>query len=141
MTAKVRLCLLALFIFLASACHSDVSSVTIRVSHLLYPDYHQILTVKMLEKFPLGDTDLSAAVVEFVPDFAIDTVSHKVVSGSQELRNPAFRIVVTQKGEKKEEHWAFFEASVPHFTRQSGLVFETLAFKFNGKTYRREGEK
>jgi hypothetical protein len=131
----------ALFLSLASACRSDVSSVTVRVSHLLYPDYRQILTVKMFDKFQLGDTDLSAAVVEFVPDFAIDTVSHKIVSGSRELRNPAFKIVVTRGGEKKEEHWAFFKAAVPHFTRQSGLVFEILAFKVKGKTYQREGAK
>ena len=134
-------CLLALALSFTTACHSDISSITVRVSHLLYPDYHQIVTVKMLEKFPLGDTDLSAAVVEFVPDFAVDTVSHKVVPGSQTLRNRAFRIVVTQKGEKKEEHWAFFKASVPHFTRQSGLVFEILAFQVKGKTYQREDEK
>ena len=131
---------LTLLIFTTSACHSQVSSITMRVTHLLYPDFLEIHKVKMHEKFQIGDTDLSAGMVEFVPDFSIDTLTKKVVSLSSELNNPAFKVYVVQRKEKKEEAWAFFKTSIPHFTRQTGLRCEILEFKYKGKTYSRENK-
>lgn len=130
-----------LFIFVISftfTCSSEISSVTIKISHLLYPNYHQTIKVKMYERFQLSDTDLLAAVVEFVPDFAIDTLSKKVISQSSELRNPAFKIYVQKRNLKREEVWAFFKVSVPHFTPQTGLIFEVVEFRYKGKSYKRE---
>jgi len=131
---------LTLLIFTASACYSQVSSITVRVTHLLYPDFVEIHKIKMHEKFQVGDTDLSAGIVEFVPDFSIDTLTKKVVSLSPELNNPAFKVYVVQGKEKKEEGWAFFKTSVPHYTRQTRLRFEILEFKYKGKTYSRENK-
>jgi hypothetical protein len=118
-----------------------ISAITLRAYHLLYPDYGQTLTVGMGQKFQLADTDLFVAVEEFVPHFAIDTVTHKVSSQSAELKNPAFKVAIYVGAEKKEEQWAFFKFAVPHFTRQTGLRFEVLKFNYNGKTYRREKAK
>ena len=130
--------LLSVFvIFFTLGCHSEVSSITIKISHLLYPHYNQTVKVKMYERFQLSDTDLLAAVVEFVPDFAIDTLTKKVISLSPELRNPAFKIYVQKQNQKREEVWAFFKVLVPHFTPQTGLIFEILEFKYKGETYRR----
>ncbi len=118
-----------------------VASVTLRAFHLLYPDYSQTFTVGMNQKFQLADTNLFVAIEDFVPHFAIDTVTRKVFSQSQELKNPAFKVAVFVGAEKKEEQWAFFKFAVPHFTRQTGLQFEVLKFNHNGKTYRREKSK
>lgn len=131
---------MTLLIFTASACYSQVNSITVRVTHLLYPDFVEIHKAKMHEKFQIGDSDLSAAMVEFVPDFSIDTLTKKVVSLSPELNNPAFKVYVVQGKEKKEEAWAFFKTSIPHFTRQTGLRFEILEFKYKGKNYSRENK-
>jgi hypothetical protein len=120
---------------------SKLSAITVRAFHLLYPDYSQTFTVGMKEKVQLVDTNLFVAVEEFVPHFAIDTVTRKVFSQSPELKNPAFRMVIYAGAEKKEEQWAFFKFAVPHFTRQTGLRFEVLKFNYNGKTYRREKAK
>ncbi len=95
----------------------------------------------MYERFQLSDTDLLAVVVEFVPTFAVDTLTKKVISLSPELRNPAFKIYVQKRNQKREEVWAFFKASVPHFTPQTGLIFEILEFKYKGETYRRGESK
>jgi hypothetical protein len=114
-----------------------LSTITVRAFHLLYPDYSQTFTVAMQEKVQLADTNLFVAIEEFVPHFAIDTVTHKVTSQSTELKNPAFKVVIYAGVEKKEEQWAFFKFAVPHFTRQTGLRFEVLKFDYNGKTYRR----
>lgn len=124
-------------IFFTFSCSSEISSITIKISHLLYPHYNQTIKVKMYERFQLSDTEFLAAVVEFVPDFAIDTLSKKVISQTSELRNPAFKIYVQKRNQKREEVWAFFKASVPHFTPQTGLIFEILEFKYKGETHRR----
>lgn len=115
-----------------------VGAITVRAYHLLYPDYNQTFTVEMNQKFQLADTNLFVAVEDFVPHFSIDTLTHKVGSQSDSLRNPAFKVAVYAGDEKKEEVWAFFRFSVPHFTRQTGLRFEVLKFNYHGKTYRRE---
>lgn len=139
-----RAVLAGICIFLFSFAGSPkpkVASITLRAFHLLYPDYQQIFKVQMNQKFQLADTNLFVAVEEFVPDFAIDTAAHKVFSASDSLRNPAFRIAVFSGDEKKEEQWAFFRFSIPHFTRQTGLRFEVLKFTYRGKTYQREKTK
>lgn len=118
-----------------------LSAITVRAYHLLYPDYSQTFTVGLNQKVQLADTNLFAAVEEFVPHFAIDTVTHKVFAQSQELKNPAFKVVIYVGAERKEEQWAFFKFAVPHFTRQTGLRFEVLKFNYNGKTYHREKSK
>ena len=136
----IPLLIFALLLAGLAQAKSEVAAIVTRVTHLLYPEYLGIFQVKMQEKFQLSDTNIYAAAVEFVADFTIDTLTKKVVSRSEEPNNPAFKIYVVQGKEKKEESWAFFKASVPHFTRQTGLRFEILEFKYKGKVYRKEKE-
>ncbi len=137
--------LLSGLVLVAAVCAGQakpkIGAVTLRAFHLLYPDYSQTFTVGLNQKFQLADTNLFVAVEEFVPHFAIDTVTRKVFSQSQELKNPAFKVAVFVGAERKEEQWAFFKFAVPHFTRQTGLRFEVLKFNYNGKTHRREKAK
>jgi hypothetical protein len=71
-------------------------------------------------------------VVEFVPDFSMDLKSKKVVSRSNELRNPAFRIIVRERGVPQDTSWAFVNMP-PHFARNSMLAFKVLRVDFTGR--------
>ncbi len=83
----------------------------------------------MGEKFQLSDAGYYAKVVDFVPDFAINSSTGKVISRSDSLKNPAVKLVVYRGKERLEEVWAFQKTQAPHFSRQSMLGFKLLDFK------------
>jgi hypothetical protein len=125
-----------LIVFLAiftSSCETDVKELTIRVRNRMNANFQEDHKVKMYEKFVLSDTDLEAVVVEFYPDFAIDTLSHKAITKSDTLNNPAAKILIIQGSNKKEEAWAFRPGLMPHFSPRSFIGFELLDFKTGGK--------
>ncbi|OGC90960.1 MAG: hypothetical protein A2W25_07710 [candidate division Zixibacteria bacterium RBG_16_53_22] len=124
------LLVLALF---AASCETDVKELTIRVRSRMHLNFREDHKVKMYEKFALSDTDLEAVVVEFIPDFAIDTLTHKVITKSDTLNNPAAKILIIQGGEKKEEVWAFRPGMLPHFSPKSFIGFELLDIETAGK--------
>ena len=106
-----------------------VRTVTFGIRHRVFPDFAQLSEVRMKESFQVGDSPYTARVVEFVPDFSMDLTSRKVVSLSSEPRNPAFRVVVTEKGAPSDTAWAFLNMA-PHFARRSMLAFQVLRIEF-----------
>jgi len=115
------------------SCSAGVKSVTLRVRSRLYPGFKEDHKVKLNQKFSLSDTDLEAVAVEFVPDFAIDTSGHAVISRSDTLNNPAVKVLIIENNEKKEEVWAFKSGLMPHFSPKSFIGFELLDFKTGGE--------
>jgi hypothetical protein len=75
------------------------------------------------ETFNIGDTEYSARITGFVPDFLYDQEKKQVISASNELRNPAVRLEVFQDGKKVEDLWAFPGDGPPHYGRESMLAF------------------
>jgi hypothetical protein len=106
-----------------------VKTVTVLMGHRLYPDFHDLQTVPLGKDFPVGETDYVARVIEFVPDFAIDGSTHKVVSRSNVPRNPACRIIVREKGVPKDTSWAFVNFP-PHFSRRALISFRVVRVDF-----------
>jgi hypothetical protein len=106
-----------------------VKTVTVLMGHRVFPDFHDVQTVPLNKNFQVGETDYSARVVEFVPDFAIDIKTHKVVSRSNVPRNPACRIIVREKGVPMDTSWAFVNFP-PHFSRRALISFRVVRIDF-----------
>lgn len=106
--------------------------VKLRITHRVYLEFQDTLTVAMNERQIIGDTEFSCEVVEFYPHFAIMDSTKAVVSLSDDPKNPAFKIRVFQDEEKSEDTWAFYGIEVPHFGRTSYLAFQVLSFEYRG---------
>jgi hypothetical protein len=130
---RISLLFLLSAVTLNVACEKDVKELTIRVRSRVYMNFREDHKVKMYQKFSISDTDMEAVVVEFIPDFAIDTLTHKAISRSDTLNNPAAKVLIIQGGDKKEEVWAFRPGMLPHFSPKSFVGFELLDVKAGGK--------
>jgi len=128
-----KLFLLILAALTILSCKTDVKEITIRARSRMYADFSEEHTVKMYEKFTISDTDMECVVVEFYPDFAIDTLTHKAFSLSDTLKNPAAKILIIEDNKKKEEAWAFRPGLMPHFSPRSFIGFELVDYKTGGK--------
>jgi hypothetical protein len=109
---------------LLAGCDSPIEAVQIQVTHRMYSGFHEQVTAKPGQRFQIGDTDMMGRIVGFVPDFAMDDKSMKVISRSDLPRNPAIQIEVSQADTLVEKAWAFMKGSPPHFSRKSMLAFE-----------------
>jgi hypothetical protein len=107
-----------------------VKTVTLVIHHRVFPDFIDRRSVALRQEFQVGDTPFSARIVEFVPDFSLDLKSHQVRSRSREPRNPAFRLVVKEKGVPRDTTWAFLNTMPPHFARRSLLAFQVARIEF-----------
>lgn len=99
-----------------------VKDVTLLIRHRVFQSFSEVDTVSMRSDFEIGDTPYSARVVEFVPDFAMNLKTRRIFSRSNQPNNPAFRIVVKEKGVPSDTTWAFLDMP-PHFARKSMLAF------------------
>lgn len=102
---------------------TPVKSVTLRAFHRVFHDFVDDNATAPYRAFPVGDTDYTAEVVEYVPDFALNLKTRAVISRSQEPNNPAVRVLVLQKGVPQDTVWAMLSMP-PHFARNSLLAFQ-----------------
>jgi hypothetical protein len=117
---------------------SEVSSLTVRISHRAHPDFQQTVKTEMNKREQIGDTDFFFEVVEFFPHFAITDSTKKTISLSDEPENVAFKIRVYEIDELVDETWAFYHINIPHFSRTSLLKFDTVAFEYRGELFEKE---
>ena len=106
-----------------------VASLTMVVGHRAFTEFRDRVTVKLNETFRVGDSEYSAKVVEFQPDFTMDLKSRKVSSRSQDPRNPAAKVYVWKNGAIDDTSWAFLN-NPPHFGRHSMLAFQLTRVEF-----------
>lgn len=104
-------------------------AVTFAIRHRVFHDFRDVQKVKMNQDFLLGDTDFSARVVQYVPDFQLDLATRKVFSLSNQPRNPAFRVIVRQGKTPQDTTWAFLK-SPPHFGARSYFAFQVVRIDF-----------
>ncbi|OGF14865.1 MAG: hypothetical protein A2W00_05820 [Candidatus Eisenbacteria bacterium RBG_16_71_46] len=105
-----------------------VRRVVLRVNHRVFQNFAEVDTVGFKKDFRIGDTDMTARIIDFVPDFTIGR-DRKVVSRTDEPRNPAVRIVVKEKGAPHDTSWAFLNFP-PHFSNRAVLAFQVLRIDF-----------
>lgn len=113
----------------APAAPLKVSTVSFVVGHRVFPDFRDQVTAKLHETFRVGDTEYSAKVVEFQPDFTMDLKTRKVTSRSAEPRNPAVKVIVSKNGAPEDTSWAFLNMP-PHYARKSMLAFRLVRMEF-----------
>jgi len=106
-------------------------SVTLGVRHRVFHDFRDLHTVGLNREFPLGDTEYSARVIRYVPDFQMDVESRRVVSLGDQPRNPAFQVVVRKNKAPHDTSWAFLK-SPPHFGPRAYFAFQVLRIDFAG---------
>lgn len=116
----------------AAAPAPKLKSVTIAIRNRIFHEFADQQTIPQGKSFIIGDTDYSAKIVQYVPDFAMDLSSGKVLSRSQEPKNPAFKLIVSQKGKPQDTTWAMMSLP-PHFTRRSFLAFKVMRIDFVGR--------
>lgn len=126
------LLLLGLSAYGAAPPAPKLKSVTIAIRNRVFHEFKDQQTVVQGKSFPIGDTDYSAKIVQFVPDFAMDLSNGKVISRSQDPKNPAFKLIVSQKGKAQDTTWAMMSLP-PHFTRRSFLAFKVMRIDFVGR--------
>lgn len=110
---------------------AKVKAVTILIRNRVFHDFLDKQVVGLNQQFQVGDTDFTAELVEYVPDFAIDIKAKKVQSRSNEPNNPAFHIIVWEKDAPVDTVWAFLNTP-PHFGRKSMLAFKIHQIEFIG---------
>ena len=110
-------------------------SVKLRITHRIYLEFQDTLTVAMNERQVIGDTEFSCEVIEFYPQFAINDSTKAIFTLSDEPLNPAFKIRVFENGEQKDDTWAFYGIEIPHFGRTSYLAFQVLSFEYRGEVF------
>ena len=106
-----------------------LDAVTLLIRHRGFHDFRDLQRVKLKRDFILGDTDYSARVVEYVPDFTMDLASHRITSRSDRPHNPAFQIIIFQKGVPQDTTWALLKMP-PHFARKSYFAFQVVRLDF-----------
>ena len=117
----------------APASHGPrLEAVTLGIQHRIFHDFHDVQRVKLNQEFLLGDSDYSARVVQYVPDFEMDLGTRKVISRSDQPNNPAFKIIVREKKVPQDTTWAFLNMP-PHFGRRSFFAFHVLRIDFAGR--------
>ena len=116
----------------AAARGPRLESVTFGIRHRVFPDFRDLQRVKLNREFIIGDSEYSARVIQYVPDFQMDLEHHRVFSLSDQPRNPAFRIVVSKNRAPHDTSWAFLK-SPPHFGVSSYFSFQVLRIDFVGR--------
>ena len=125
---------LALAEIKATPSHSPprFDAVTLVVRHRVFHDFIDEQRVKLNKDFVIGDTDYKARVVRYVPDFMMDLKTRKIVTRTEHPNNPAFQIIVWQKGVPQDTAWALLNLP-PHFARKSMLAFRATRIDFVGR--------
>ena len=114
-----------------SGAPAKVKSVTLAMRHRVFTDFRDMQTVMPQKEFYVGDSDFSARVIRYVPDFAMELKTGKVVSRSNQPKNPAFEIIVREKKVPRDTTWAFMNMP-PHFGRNSMIAFKIMRIDFVG---------
>ena len=108
-----------------------LEAVTFGIRHRVFHEFSDVQKVKLNQDFPLGDSEYSARVIQYLPDFQMDLEHHKFFSLSDQPRNPAFRVVVRRGKAPHDTSWAFLK-SPPHFSARSYFSFQVLRIDFVG---------
>jgi hypothetical protein len=95
----------------------------VRIGNRMYPEWKEDVRVALNEAFYLGDTDLVARAVEYLPDFRIG--DEGPFSASAEPANPALHVKVFRDTTAVDSSWAFLNFP-PHFSPTSFFTFQLI---------------
>lgn len=107
-------------------------SVTLHIFNRVFAAFHDKVVARRGVEFRVGDSDYTARVVEYVPDFTMNLKTHQVTTRSPEPHNPAFRVIVRRGGTPQDTAWVFLNMP-PHFARKSMLAFIATKIEFDDR--------
>jgi hypothetical protein len=116
----------------AAAGPAKYKNVTLHIFSRVFPSFHDKVVAVPSREFRVGDTEYTARVIRFEPDFSLDIKTHKAVSMSGEPNNPAFQVVVSRKGAPHDTSWAFFNMP-PHYSPKAELAFVATRIEFTNR--------
>ena len=94
----------------------------VQIGSRLYPDWSEEQRLRLHEIFYLGDSEFTARIERFVPDFRMGKKG-KILNFSEELKNPAAQVVVYNDTTAADTSWAFLNFP-PHFSPRSFFTFQ-----------------
>ena len=95
----------------------------VEVGSRMYTTWREQLRVRLGETFYLGDSEYTARIDRFLPDFRI--VDGEFITVTQQLANPAARVIVFHDTTATDSTWAFLNFP-PHFSPRSFFTFKLL---------------
>jgi hypothetical protein len=98
----------------------------------VFHQFRDVHRVKLNEDFTLGDSEYSARVVQYLPDFEMDLDTRRFFSVSDKPNNPAFRVIVRKGRVPQDTTWAFLN-NPPHFGAKSYFAFQVLKLEVAGR--------
>jgi hypothetical protein len=100
---------------------------TVRVRHLSDFVAYEDHVVRLNEPFLIADTDYSAEVKRFVPDFEMNMNTKEVISRSNKPLNPALQLAVYSQQDLLYETWVLYQNLVPHAIHEPGYYFQFIS--------------
>jgi hypothetical protein len=94
----------------------------VQIGSRLYPDWSEEQRLRLHEMFYLGDTEYTARIERFVPDFRMGD-GGKILNYSDELKNPAAQVIVYHDTTAADTSWAFLNFP-PHFSPRAFFTFQ-----------------
>ena len=116
----------------AAGAPAKLKTVTLHILNRVFTNFHDKVVATLNKEFRVGDTEFTARVVRFEPDFTLDLKTRKVTSRTGEPKNPAFQIVVSRKGTPHDTTWAFFNMP-PHYGVREELAFVATRIEFTNR--------
>jgi len=87
--------------------------------------------VEIGKSFPVPNSDLVVTVENFLPDFTMD--GNVRTSKSDEPKNPAAQVVITENGKEIYKNWLFMVLQSPHAFQHSKYDIKLVGFVPAGK--------
>ncbi|MFN8586575.1 MAG: hypothetical protein U0704_02150 [Candidatus Eisenbacteria bacterium] len=109
-----------------------LKNVTLHIFNRVFPSFHDKVVAQRGVEFRVGDSEYTARIVDYVPDFTLDLKTHKVTSRGTEPKNPAFKLIVKKGNVPQDTTWAFFNMP-PHFARKSLIAFVATEINFTNR--------
>lgn len=118
-----------LLLFISMGCKSDSRDVKLIIRHIENKDFAEEHVVKFRGEFFISDTDYSAKVIKFIPDFVMNEKTKRVSSRSKKPNNPAVMVRVYHKGRFLYDSWVLQKADTIHYVRKPGFYFEFVGLE------------
>ncbi|MBI3008722.1 MAG: hypothetical protein HYY56_04330 [Candidatus Omnitrophica bacterium] len=126
---NVMFVVLSLLNLTVAGCEKGPGSIKLIIRHIENKDFAEEHVVKFGEDFFISDTDYSAKVIKFIPDFVMNEKTKKVSSRSKKPNNPAVMVRVYYKGKFLYDSWVLQKADTIHYVRKPGFYFEFIGLE------------
>ena len=94
----------------------------VEIGSPLYPNWKEEQRLHLDQLFYLGDSEFTARIRRFVPDFRIGEKG-EILSVSSQLNNPAVQVVIYHDSTATDSTWAFLNFP-PHYSARSFFTFQ-----------------